>query len=175
MINFSFDDRSWDDLFKKLDKLERNVPRVGRRIMFHAVENMNDAARSHLATQGRGGYPPPLSEMTKVIYSIDGEPDGSGIHDNMEMRYYQEGKNFYAVLGILEGKPTMIAKVQNDGCIIPVTEKMRGYFAATYGIGLKKETTHLIVPGRKFWDESWKIAKDQAVKDLSHFFKDVLN
>ena len=164
----------WDDLLKNLDKLEKRSPVVGKRIAMDAVKTMDQAARDHLATQGRGGYPPPLSELTRHIYSIDGEPDGSGIHDNMEIAYQTRGSNFVAILGVVKGKATMIAKVQNSGAVIPVTDKMRGFFAARYGIGLRAETTHIIVPGRKFWDESLRQAKSQAIRDLGNFFCEVL-
>ena len=172
MFSFSLKN-DWDLVFAKLNKINDEIPRAAKKIIIKSAARMDKAARDHLASQGRGGYPPPLSGITKIIYDIDGEPDGSGIHNHMELAYYQDGKRFVAVLGILEGKPSMIARVQNEGAVIPVTEKMRAYFAARFGIGLKKETTHLIVPGRHFWEESWKIAKSEAVKELSLLFKNI--
>lgn len=43
-----------------------------------------------------------------------------------------------------------LGAIQEFGCEIPVTEKMRGYLAANLGLHLKKSTTHIIIPSRSF-------------------------
>lgn len=164
----------WDKLFDKLDKLEKRSPIVGSQIMNRSAHRMDDHIRDHLASQGRGGAPPPLTETTKHIYSIDGEPDGSGIRDHIRVKAGWEGNRYTAILGILDGKPTLVAKVQNDGCIIPVTQAMRGYFAARYGIFFKPEKKYLVVPGRHFWDDSLEKTQNETVQELRQFFKQVL-
>jgi hypothetical protein len=164
----------WGKLFDRLNKLEANVKSVGESICQDAVQNMDDLCRDHLASQGRGGATPPLTAMTKHIYSIDGEPDGSGIRNHMEVKTGWAGNEYTAVLGILDGKPTIVAKVQNDGCIIDITPAMRGYFAARYGIFFKADKKYLVVPGRRFWDESWEKTRSETIKELSSFFRNVL-
>ena len=42
------------------------------------------------------------------------------------------------------------APVQEFGGHIPVTDKMRGFLAANYGIHLRKDTTHITIPPRSF-------------------------
>jgi hypothetical protein len=164
----------WDELIEKLDKLERRSPLIGSQIMNRAAHRMDDHIRDHLASQGRGGAQPPLTETTKHIYSIDGEPDGSGIRDHIRVKAGWEGNQYTAILGILDGKPTLVAKVQNDGCIIPVTQAMRGYFAARYGIFFGASKKYIVVPGRHFWDDSLEKTKNEAVQELKEFFKKVL-
>lgn len=164
----------WDGLFSRLDKLGKaNVK--GKAIMARAAQEMDGAVRNHLSEQGRGGYPPPLADMTKQIYKIDGQPDGSGIVNHLELSYFQIGNKYTACLGIPTGKPTMIARVQNNGCIIQVTDKMRGFLAAQYGIFLRAETTHITIPGRKFWDESIQYTRSRAIARLKTFFADALD
>lgn len=55
------------------------------------------------------------------------------------------------------GKQEMIASVQEFGCVINVTDKMRAYLAAN-GMRLKKSTTTITIPERSFiragWDEN---------------------
>lgn len=50
------------------------------------------------------------------------------------------------------GKITVkgLARVHEFGIDIEVTDKMRGYFAAKFGINLKKTTTHIKIPERSF-------------------------
>ncbi|MGB3203667.1 MAG: hypothetical protein WBB28_01625 [Crinalium sp.] len=167
-------DSDWDKLFNKLDKLEHNVARVGEETMSNAARHMNWHVRNNLATQGRGGEGPELSSMTLHIYEIDGQPDGSGIRNHLTLDFKQRGNRFTATLGIPEGKPTMVAKVQNDGAIIPVTEKMRSFLKSRYRIGLGEKTSHIIVPGRKFWDNALKETRHQVLLELRMFFSRVL-
>jgi len=127
---------------------------------------MDQRVRSHLDTQGRGGAAPPLSDMTRHIYSVDGEPDGSGIVNHLTLEFRQSGDRFIAVLGIPDGKPSMIAKVQDRGATIPVSDRMRGFLSAAYGIHLRKETTHINIPGRHFWEDSLRVVKRKGKKDL---------
>jgi len=53
-----------------------------------------------------------------------------------------------------KGKVINIAQIQNDGCVINVTAKMRN-FLHTIGIHLKKSTTKIVIPPRKFMAFSW--------------------
>ena len=44
----------------------------------------------------------------------------------------------------------MIAATNEFGAEIPVTDKMRGYFAYMFGVNLKKSTTKITIPARPF-------------------------
>lgn len=130
------------------------------------AELMKRLYLDYLANQGEsGGSPPPLSSATRLIREVTGEPDGSGIRDHVTVTYSKVGRNTIATLGIPEGKPTMIAKVQNDGAAIAVTERMRG-FLAHCGIFLKDSTTQIVIPGRHAWDYALKDTVKEAKKDL---------
>lgn len=43
-----------------------------------------------------------------------------------------------------------LGAIQEFGCQIPVTDKMRGYFFHNFGVRLKASTTHIIIPSRSF-------------------------
>ena len=62
---------------------------------------------------------------------------------------YNEGTTVLDI-GFLNAKSTFIAKIQEFGCKIPVTKKMRGWFAYTHGVHLKKTTTEIVIPPRPF-------------------------
>ena len=166
---------NWDQLFLKLDKLEKNSAKEGTRLVHNAAVRMDSRAREKLRTQGRGpGQPPPLTAMTQHIYSVTGEPDGSGIHDHMEIFLARTHTGYTAVFGIRAGKPSMIARVQNSGALIPVTEKMRGFLSAQYGIHLRESTTHIVIPGRHFWDQALSKSKAEVRRGFKNFFRKVL-
>ena len=166
---------SYAILLAKLKNARSRVNAKGALWVMVSAKRLDDLIREHLKGQGRGGAAPPLSEMTKQIYEIAGEPDGSGIHDTLERYFRQEGNAFIAGVGIPEGKPTMIAKVQDEGAIIPVTQKMRGFMAANFGIYLRAETSHIVIPGRNFWSESIKQAQSDAKKELARFMDELFN
>ena len=44
----------------------------------------------------------------------------------------------------------MIAATNEFGAEIPVTDKMRGFFAYKFGVNLKKSTTKITIPARSF-------------------------
>lgn len=166
---------SYGQLLAKLKNARARVNAKGAQWVLVSANRLDDLIRQHLQGQGRGGAPPPLSEMTKQIYEIAGEPDGSGIHNTLEQYFRQEGNVFVAGVGIPEGKPTTIAKVQDEGAVIPVTDKMRGFMAANFGIYLRAETTHIVIPGRNFWSQSVKQAQSDAKKELARFMDELFN
>ena len=130
------------------------------------AHRMGVRAILNLETQGRGRLPPPLSEATGLIYKHDGPPDGSGIRNHLEVVYERRGSKFLAIVGIPEGEPSLVARVQESGASIPVTDKMRGWLAVR-GIYLKASTTHIQVPGRHFWEEAFLAIAQNKPKFLS--------
>jgi hypothetical protein len=110
--------------------------------------------------------------MTRHIYKIDGEPDGSGIANHLVLEpLHQTGNHYTAVLGVPEGKPTMLMIVQDQGATVPVSDKMRGFLAAQYGIFLKSSTIAIIIPGRGVWQDSWHESKIHIQTQLDRFFE----
>ncbi|WP_190440475.1 MULTISPECIES: hypothetical protein [Trichocoleus] len=156
-----------------MEAMQQRVPRQGIRWAMDNAKAVDQSCRDHLETQGRGGTPPPLSSMTRQIYAKDGEPDGSGIVDHLTLEFRKRGDKFYATLGIPNGKPAMIAKVQDRGTTVRVTEKMRGFLSARYGIHLRQETTHINIPGRHFWERSLRRGRSKAMRELKRFFREV--
>lgn len=152
-----------------LNKLADRVDRASDVVKDAAIE-MKAEAIANLEGQGRGGTPPPLSQMTTKIYQQAGEPDGSGIRNHLTVEYKQTSRHTTAILGIPDGQPTIVAKVQNDGCSIAVTDKMRGFLAAEYGIFLRATTTHIVVPPRHFWDDALKVTSERLRDRLRSIF-----
>lgn len=165
----------WDGLFDRFAQLKQGVEAEGERIVRKTGAEVDRYIQDHLSHQGRGGAPPPLSSATLNIYGVDGEPDGSGLRNHIKLTYHKTATGTIAVIGIPEGKPTVIAHVQNSGAVIPVTPKMRGFLAAAYGIYLKAETQHIHIPGRHFWDQAMIHGKNVFEREFSTFFARVLS
>lgn len=161
---------NWDQLNKKLRSLHHKAKTKGKKIVVDAAEKMEQTTREHLENQGRGGAPPPLSRMTRQIYRVDGEPDGSGIRNHLTIEVSETPNQTIAILGIPEGRPSEVARIQDQGTTYPVTDEMRGFLAARYGIFLSPKTTHITVPGRKFWEESLRKVRSQTLQEFSRFF-----
>lgn len=77
--------------------------------------------------------------------------------DNSELdeviKNLEELERYYVVIGITaknDSKLIMIANVHEYGCDIPVTDKMRGFFAYNFDIHLKKDTKVIKIPERSF-------------------------
>lgn len=63
--------------------------------------------------------------------------------------------------------------VQEFGCQIPVTDKMRGYFRHNFKINIKESTTHINIPARSFLQMPLE-RKGELMKRLKeHGFKQV--
>jgi len=60
------------------------------------------------------------------------------------------------VAGITEGPVLEYAPIQEFGGTINVTEKMRGFLGAMYGIHLRKTTKTISIPSRPFLRTTWK-------------------
>lgn len=125
----------------------------------------------YLESQGRaGGAPPPLSAATRSLYEQRGEPDGSGIRDHIKTEVGRNGNRWWGRVYIDTDKASLIARVQNAGAIIPVTDAMRGFLAA-HGIYLKSSTTFIEIPARKFWTNSSVRAQRLARRRLKKILR----
>lgn len=77
--------------------------------------------------------------------------DNSGLDE--VIKNLEELERYYVVIGITaknDSKLIMIANVHEYGCDIPVTDKMRGFFAYNFDIHLKKDTKVIKIPERSF-------------------------
>lgn len=77
-------------------------------------------------------------------------------------------------VGIMGGDMAMIGRVHEFGARIPVTPKMRKWFAAQ-GYPLRKDTTHIVIPERSFirsgFDANERAFLEEAKKHLLEAFK----
>ena len=77
--------------------------------------------------------------------------DNSGLDEII--KNLEELEKYYVVIGVTGkagGKLIMIANVHEYGCDIPVTDKMRGFFAYNFDVHLKKDTRVIKIPERSF-------------------------
>ncbi|QLE46402.1 hypothetical protein FD723_40025 (plasmid) [Nostoc sp. C052] len=159
----------WGQLKAKLRKLEFDLPELGKIWATNCAQFFNTRYREHLRTQGRGGAGPRLSPVTLYLYNRRGNPDGSGIRNFIEIESATEGNKFRIVFGIKAGRASMIAKVQDRGATIKVTERMRGFLARN-GVFLRRSTTHINVPGRRSWSETSERTREYAKSTLKEIF-----
>ena len=77
--------------------------------------------------------------------------DNSGL--DQVIKNLEDLEKYYVVIGITgkaDSKLLMIANVHEYGCDIPVTDKMRGFFAHNFDVHLKKDTKVIKIPERSF-------------------------
>jgi hypothetical protein len=143
----------------RFDKI-REVPKKGRSwAESTAIEFESDLHANLIAQRAN------LSGATLRIYSIRGKPNGSGIRNHISHTKHQTSESLRVTVGVASGKPTMVAKVQEYGTTIKVTEKMRSWFRRS-GINLKSSTIFIRIPGRKFWSKALTIAKKNSKVQL---------
>lgn len=153
---------------EKFEQIKQEVAQKQKSWVSNCTQRFYAELVGHLGTQGRGGELPLLSGMTKHIYSIDGEPDGSALVNQIKVSIKKTDRGYIGVVGIAEGKATTIARVQDQGATISVTDAMRGFLAANYGIHLRKDTKVIYVPGRRFWRLSVAATRKYAKSRLTH-------
>jgi len=161
-------------LRQRLSLIPESAIATGEKWSKDMADRLYSECQNHLGTQGRpGGEPPPLSKATEYLYEQLGEPNGSGVRDHIEVRYIplKKGKAS-SVVGVPEGRPTMIGKVQDRGAVIPVTQKMRGWLAA-HGIFLRRDTLHIVIPARNWWSSSLSENNRHAKREFSRRMKNL--
>lgn len=163
---------SYRKLLQQLEQAPRRAAKAGTQWAIASAREVDTQVRQNLATQGRGGAPPPLSPITRELYRQTGEPDGSGIVNHLVLEFRREGDRFIALLGIPEGKPSLVARVQDRGATIRVTDRMRGFLAA-HGIFLRASTTHINVPGRHFWELALRDSRASAKRNLKRILREI--
>lgn len=83
--------------------------------------------------------------MSKVVFEFD-----DAIITNIEKTF--KDKSFVEI-GIVDGKSNKAAflgGIHEFGARVPVTQKMRAWFAWWFGVSLRKDKTHITIPSRSF-------------------------
>jgi hypothetical protein len=158
MINVE-SETNFDLLIAKMDGL-RAIAGDGARWAQHSANRHRDNYLHNLETQGRSGEGPPLSKFTR-----DNPSDGSGIRDWVEVEVRRSPRKTAAVCGIANERAAMIARVQDKGTTIKVTEEMRNYFAST-GATPPAMGSVIEVPGRRSWERAIAQSRGQAVAEI---------
>lgn len=89
------------------------------------------------------------------------------------LKRLSELSSYSVRVGILSkkgGEILMIANVNEYGCNIPVTDKMRSFFRYNFGIYLKSGTTSINIPERSFVRASYDYNKSSFYKFDDYFF-----
>lgn len=63
------------------------------------------------------------------------------------------------------GDHAWLAGIHEFGCVIPVTDKMRGFLGA-HGIHLKKETKQIVIPERSFLRAGFDQSQQQLQREV---------
>lgn len=79
---------------------------------------------------------------------------------------YKKVDTEHLVAGFLNEKMAYIAKIQEFGKTIKVTDKMRRFFFAKFGVRLKKDTTEIRIPPRPFLQQTVDAYKNKWLKQL---------
>ena len=146
-------------LYKKLAELKEK-PDQGEDWAKRSALEFEAKLRSNLAEQKNS-----LSSVTIRLYKLRGSPNGSGIRNHIHKEIRSIPGGVRSVVGISQGRPTMVAKVQEYGTTIAVTDKMRGWFGH-HGIHLRSSTIFIRIPGRRFWSGAWKAISKQSRREL---------
>lgn len=130
-----------------------------------AISHLADDIRDQLIAsidQGRSEWPP-LSEVTKWLKGSDQMLVNTGDFKN-SIQVEKDGA--HALIGVLVPRGSkgqdmeLIARVIEGGATIPVTDKMRKWFAAK-GKPLRKTTAAIIVPARPIFNPSIRELDDR--------------
>lgn len=76
-------------------------------------------------------------------------------------------------VGVFDGEMAWLASIQEYGCVIPVTDKMRGWFRSQ-GVNLKKSTTQITIPPRPFLRNGYDEKKGETVQAIEGLLGAVL-
>lgn len=163
--------------FERLVRKLKNIQKLGTEFapppLRATGEKMRSRSIENLKTQGRGGEGPPLAESTKRIYAKYGEPRGETLANNMRVSTRKERNGFTVEVDFASGSdpdPRAVAVLQNFGGMTEVDERTRSRFAGA-GINLRPTTTHLFVPGRRFWDKAYEDVRVGYKNDIETWFQ----
>jgi hypothetical protein len=141
----------------------RGIADKGRSWAEESAAFFEKELHKNLKAQGRSRTPK-LTSLTLKLYRARGNPNGSGIRRHIRKTSNVTQSGARVAVGILAGKPSLVARVQDRGAMIRVTPKMRGWMAIN-GVFLKQSTKVLRVPGRGFWRRA--LAKSRAMAKRS--------
>jgi len=162
-----------------LSDLTKFAESIRREIVQPAVTDAAFFVRDELIRSIESGRTewPQLREITKWMKIREGKDPrvlvGKSDFKNAIQVEVGVGK---ATVGMLMPKGSagqdmeMIARVLEGGAVIPVTVKMRKWFAAR-GMNLKKSTTLLRIPERPLFNPSMTVLEDKLDELLDKYFK----
>lgn len=75
-------------------------------------------------------------------------------------------------VGVFNGDHAWLAGIHENGCDIPVTDKMRGWLGA-HGLHLNKNTTHIHIPARPFLAPGYDKYRDEVLQKARLVLADV--
>lgn len=159
---------NYKGLTERLTHMATAIPVKGKRWAQEAAEAMQQECIANLANQHREQ---PLSAATEELYRNAGYSNSSAsLSSQIHLSTAGDRHRFVATVGIPEGQPTIVARVQDRGAVIPVTDKMRG-FLSVHGLHLRADTTHIVIPGRHFWRNALRTARRKAKDKLKKIAK----
>lgn len=170
-MKFKVTKNEWPEVGRRMAHL-KNIERMGVHWVRRSTERADQLYRHYLETQGRGeGVGPPLSSLTIELYRIEGPPDGSGIRNHIVTEIISRPGKHIGIMAVPKGQPGIVAKVQDRGCTIRVTPRMRSWFARR---GFRISKDFIEIPARHSWEYSQKDARRAAKRDLKVAWRNFL-
>lgn len=123
----------------------------------------------------RKGSSKPLIDNGDLIQSITVKPSGNnavfvGLYRNARG---SEGQDLVNIGAVHEGVDPNTGRVREHGAVIPVTQKMRGFFL--YNFDIRLTTDAIIIPKRPFLRPTLEKEQDKIIKifvdELSKVFE----
>lgn len=170
----------WDKALKFFSTLESRYDAAIKRALNRVGVYVRDKIKQGIRDQAPGGQAfVPLSEFTiSRKKSSKALIDHGDLIGSITFKLVGNDAVFVGVLRTARGKQGQdlvnIAEVHEFGAIVPVTPKMRGFFAGVFGVHLKKTTKAIRIPARPYLRPVLEAEADAVIKifeeELSKLF-----
>ncbi len=149
---------------ERTQKALRQLAEAGRDFIVNGIKKTRDSWKD-------------LNEITKQLKGKSNILVDSGSFLNA-MHVWKTGKRWFA--GISRGSKgddgqdlTLIGLIHEEGATVPVTDKMRGFFAGR-GVPLRKDTKFLVIPPRPWFAPAAAELNDYANEVLAPFMDELI-
>lgn len=160
----------WDAALKHMEGMADRFEQAMQTGLKQVGQHVRGEIVKGITQQAPGGQPfAPLSALT-----IERKGSSKALIDNGDLvgsityELVDDDKVFVGLLRTAKGKggqPLVnIGRVHEEGCLIPVTQKMRGWFLYNFGVKLRPETTHIRIPARPFLKPVLEAEADNVAK-----------
>lgn len=170
----------WDKALKFFQDLDERYEAAIHRALNRVGVYVRDKIKWGIRDQAPGGKPfVPLSELTiRRKGSSKALIEHGDLIGAITFKLVGNDAVFVGLLRTARGKDgeslVNIGEVHEFGAVVPVTPKLRGFFAAVFGVHLKPTTTALRIPARPYLRPVLEAEADKVIdifqEELSKLF-----